>query len=143
MALLAGLDLQAFAIRAALIVAAFGIGWVGGCTDERGAWEVKQAASAGAASAIESKWQRELEKQRQESSDEKVAITAERDALIDRMRSRPARMSEPARSACKGSTGQELARDDGEFLAREAAEAAQQQAALKECYAWVDMVTAR
>lgn len=61
------------------------------------------------------------------------------DALV-RLRQRPERMQEFARKACEGATGQELAAGDAEFLSRYAARAAEQEAALSECYSWIDAV---
>lgn len=59
---------------------------------------------------------------------------------LERLRHRPERLPEPARAACEGATGRELAGPDAAFLERYAARAAEQEAALAECYGWIDAV---
>jgi hypothetical protein len=51
---------------------------------------------------------------------------------------RPAGVSEAPRATCEGANGPELARRNAEFLARYAARAAEQDAALASCYASLD-----
>lgn len=54
-------------------------------------------------------------------------------AELERMRKRPDRLPEPARAACAGSTGAELAAPDGGFLARYGAYARSIQLELEAC----------
>ena len=80
----------------------------------------------------------QIHKQAQEHADEIRSINARlSDALVS-LRDRSKRLPEPARKACEGASGRELAAGDAEFLARYAARAAEQESALKACYAWVD-----
>ena len=71
-----------------------------------------------------------------------IASTNRRlDAAIAGLRDRPDRpagMSEAPRATCEGANGPELARRNAEFLARYAAQAAEQDAALASCYASLD-----
>lgn len=63
------------------------------------------------------------------------------DAALAGLRDRPERppgVSEAPRATCEGANGPELARANAEFLARFAARAAQQDAALAACYASLD-----
>lgn len=137
------IDLQSAAIKWAAISAMICAAWVGGCSRERFANAEELAEAKGRAAAIQAGWDKDAAKIRKESDNEKAAIAAERDDALDRLRDRAPRMPESSRAACKGTTGQELAKDDGEFLTRQAAEAAAQQSALKECYAWIDAVASR
>lgn len=85
-------------------------------------------------------WANEVAAARGERDEELRTVNARlADALV-RLRKRPERMPEPARQACEGATGRELAAGDAEFLSRYAARAAEQEAALSECYAWIDAV---
>lgn len=136
-----GLELWLMRIGIGLAIVA--ASWVGGCTHERVSNAEELAEAQGRADAIQAGWDKDSARIRKESDNEKAAIAAERDDALDRLRDRAPRMSESSRAACKGTTGQELAKDDGEFLTRQAAEAAAQQSALKECYAWIDAVTSR
>jgi hypothetical protein len=71
-----------------------------------------------------------------------IASTNRRlDAAIAGLRDRPDRpagVSESPRASCTGANGPELARVNAEFLARFAAQAAEQDAALASCYASLD-----
>ena len=85
-------------------------------------------------------WANEVAAARGERDEEIRTVNARlADALV-RLRKRPERMPEPARQACEGATGAELAAGDAEFLSRYAARAAEQEAALTECYRWIDAV---
>lgn len=85
-------------------------------------------------------WANEVAAARSEKDEELRTVNARlADALV-RLRKRPERLPEPARQACEGATGRELAAGDAEFLSRYAARAAEQEAALSECYAWIDAV---
>lgn len=97
------------------------------------------------AAAVELKelWNADIEKRKQDQVD---AVAAVRAALADDLaglRQRAQRASDAARASCQGASGRELAAGDAEFLSRYAARVAEQQEALKTCYAWVDTVRSR
>ena len=91
--------------------------------------------------AIKRGWDSKLAEQRQEYANEISAINADRDALLERLRTRPGRLSQPARAACTGSTGAELSAEDGSVLVGLAVEADTVAAKLTECQGWIDSVT--
>lgn len=128
---------------AGALAAGLAIGGYTGWTFNQARHDAAMVDAQQQAKQTEDQHNAQLAKQNQAHADAVRDVNRKLSDALERLRKRPERMPEDARAACKGSTGQELARDDGEFLAREAAEAAQQQAALKECYAWVDMVTAK
>lgn len=95
-----------------------------------------------AARQKETEWREAADKER-EKNREKVRIADKRlSSTLGELRKRPERndsvdaskMSETSAS-CAGVSGAELARGDGEFLARYAADAAKVNAALKHCEA--------
>lgn len=98
---------------------------------------LQQAKAEAAETARRAK---ETARVQQEHADEVTRIAAERDHALDRLRKRPARLPEPARTACKGSTGAELSGEDATFLVRESARADELRAALSACYGWIDAV---
>ena len=91
--------------------------------------------------AVKRGWERSLSEQRQEYADEIAAINVDRDAMLERLRKRPGRLSKPARAACTGSTGAELSAEDGSVLVGLAVEADTVAAKLTECQGWIDSVT--
>lgn len=127
-------------VAAALFLAGLGLGgW--------GAWSVQSwRFAANERDRIEAE-QTELARtarqtfRAQEVRDAETIRINERLAdALERLRNRPARMSEPSRATCQGATGAELSGPDGGFLEREAARADATREALRECYAWVDAV---
>ena len=78
-----------------------------------------------------------LEKQARDSARVASNLARELDGLRQRAE-RAERMSETARTSCAGADGRELSRPDAEFLARLAARADEQRAALISCYAVLD-----
>jgi len=82
----------------------------------------------------------QIHKQAQEHADEVRTINTRLADALERLRKRPERLPEPSRKACEGSTGRELAGVDAAFLERYAARAAEQESALRACYAWIDTV---
>ena len=78
-----------------------------------------------------------LEKQARDSARVAANLAAELHGLRDRAE-RAERMSADSRAACAGADGRELSRPDAEFLARLAARADEQRAALSACYAVLD-----
>lgn len=79
-----------------------------------------------------------------DKNDAIAAITADRDHILERLRSRPSRpsASTPAVAAngqaASGCTGAQLYRDDASFLVRQAALADETRISLKACYAQYD-----
>lgn len=57
---------------------------------------------------------------------------------LARLRDREVRASETSRANCKGASGAELSRQDGEFLTREAARGDRCAIALQRCYDYAD-----
>lgn len=78
-----------------------------------------------------------LEKQARDSARVASNLARELDGLRQRAE-RAERMSADSRAACQGADGRELSRPDAEFLARLAARADEQRAALIACYAVLD-----
>jgi len=98
-------------------------------TDKR--WRAAETVLASKAVKIE-----------KDKSDEIDRISADRDALLVQLRSRPSRSTAPATAevatngpAIGGSTGAELFREDAQFLVGEAARADEVRVSLKACYA--------
>jgi len=134
-----------YAILGGLVALAVAFG-IGMATNGymRDAKENKQLLAAqSAAIQIKDAWNADIARQKQEQADEVARINDRLSDALVRLRNRPDRLPEPARKACEGATGAELAAGDGEFLTRYAAAAAAQQTALMECYAWVDTITAK
>lgn len=82
--------------------------------------------------------QQGADKLREEKDREIRNVNARAAALANSLRDRPERPAEGSAvssttSACSGATGAQLARGDGEFLARYAADAARLKAALDQC----------
>ena len=71
-----------------------------------------------------------------------AGINARQLATIERLQQRPDRyeLPESSRAECKGSTGAELSREDGQFLAGEASRADRIRAALMACYSYADAI---
>lgn len=119
-------------------------------------WHLERAEIARATSkALERRIETEtalratIDRQREEHAREKDRIAAEHRRLVDSLRNRPERPSDgslpnpaaagPGTTAC---TGAQLYRDDGEFLARIAADADRLRAAVEHCAAAYDAVRA-
>lgn len=106
--------------------------------------ENEKALQAAQAAVTESaKRAKEVARINQEHADEVARISAQRDAALERLRKRPARLPEPARAACQGATGAELSGEDAGVLVREAARADELRGALRACYGWIDSVSGK
>lgn len=140
--------------RAALaVMALIGFGWV--CIEigkdlKQGEWDADNLIKADQREADAAQAQADLQekndlihKQAQVHADELRTINTRLSDALERLRKRPERMPEPARSACTGTTGGELSAEDAGFLVREAARADGIRSALSECYAWIDTVTSK
>jgi hypothetical protein len=123
------------------LVLMFGLGIKAGITVESDKRDADTYRLAKAATELKEAWNDDIATQRQRQADEVRAINARLADALDRLRQRPARMPEPAREACKGSTGAELSGDDAGFLVREAARADELREALRACYGWIETVT--
>ena len=134
------IDRLRFVVGVTLVVGAF-IGGMRTMAKIADANEAKAAAAAAKQQEAQAKKMAAEVAAAREEKDEALRTVNARlaDALV-RLRQRPERMQEPARKACEGATGQELAAGDAEFLSRYAARAAEQEAALSECYSWIDAV---
>ena len=118
-----------------LLAVAFASGW-GAAIRHRNGQDARQALEASeSAREAERLAQRNLTRI-EDAKTAELRVVGDRLAdALERVRDRPARLPEPARAACKGTTGAELADRDGGFLARFAADAARLQAAYDACAA--------
>lgn len=87
----------------------------------------------------EQDWAKQAEELKKENQREVSEINARHATIVNSLRKRPERSKDfkpslpEAPSACSGVSGAELARGDGEFLARYAADAEKLAKALKQC----------
>lgn len=110
----------------------------------------EHAKAVAAARAKEQAMQADADKLREDKDREIRTIAARNDALLSRLRERPSRPAAipgglPQASGAGQNpaicTGAELPREDGEFLAREAARADEIRTALKRCEEQYERVT--
>lgn len=102
------------------------------------------AAEQAKAQATETIWKERINDQRKATDIEMGNIAAALDTATRQLRERTARrtdLPEAARAACAGATGAELSRQDGQFLAGEAARANRLRADLARCKAWIETVS--
>lgn len=123
----------------AIIALVFFLGWSQGSSRKQHSWDLANAKAL----TETAKQTADLAEQAAETDRIKNAaygrVLAERDAAIDSLRNRPARIvSRPATATCAGSTGRELSREDAEFLTRLAADAQHDAANLVACYSRED-----
>jgi len=110
--------------------------------------EVKRAKDEAKARTTEQEMAESFGRQLQVKEDEKNRIANQLGVAVaslqDRPNRQPARTGPAAAAApdCKGTTGAELSRQDGEFLVGEAARANLLRAALGQCYAQYDSARA-
>ena len=129
----------------ALLVAAF---LAGSLFSGIGVWKVQAwrhdsqiLAQQAKADEREAQWQQDANTADQVHDEQIQKIHADHVLELKRVRQRAERRPEATAPACQGSSGKELAVGDAEFLAGYAADAAVQQAALRQCEAWVEAVT--
>lgn len=119
-------------------------GAAAGRAEIRQEWDQEKARAAEeyakamqAAREKEQALQAQADQLREETNAKLKEANARAAALADSLRKRPERPASGAVSSaaqsCAGATGAELARGDGEFLARYAADAARLEAALDQC----------
>lgn len=111
--------------------------WYGGKTTAA-KYEIQIAKANNEAFKQQQLLQGEIDEINKKSIMDLNTVIVQRDLAIARLRERPTRADQAARANCKGSTGAELSREDGEFLEREAARAEILRQALKGCYAYAD-----
>jgi BMFP domain-containing protein YqiC len=98
-----------------------------------------QQEAASKAREQERKIQSKINQALKEQINEKDIISRNLADDIKRLQHRESRrLSEAARINCQGASGLELAKEHAEFLSRYAAQAAEQDAALKACYSYAD-----
>lgn len=137
---------QYIAIAAILaLIGAFAGGEWHGRQSERAKWEARinkeRADAAEEARKSERAKQEQVNAALRKQNNELAGINAGLLDDLDRLRSRPGRVSEGARPGCQGATGAELSRRDAEFLVRLAARADRLRAALAACYEYADTVS--
>ena len=129
--------LAALALLLGLVVGAY---WKGG-RDQDAVWQARAVEAERQARARERELQEAANEITRQHQIERARISADLADALERLRQRPARLPEPARAACEGSTGSELSAEDAGFLTREAARADELAVALDACQRWVDQVT--
>lgn len=131
------------------LLAAFGCGWW--LRDAQAQMQQSRAATEAALRTRDATLAARMEEQEQQGKINAILAEQNRRAQsvaanlareLDGMRQRAERaersVSNAARAACAGADGRELSRPDAEFLARLAARADEQRAALSACYAVLD-----
>ncbi len=77
---------------------------------------------------------------RREKDNEIKTITTRLNSTLSELRQRQDRPVPGSAGTCQGASGAELSRQDGEFLAREAARADRLRSALEQCYKQYDSI---
>jgi hypothetical protein len=134
--------IEAWAIRILLaVLAAVGAwahGYGAGKDKVQAKWDQAVLAAERAAAAEKDRLREAEDKLRSAHAQALDRTNRRLDAALDGLRNRPERpvgVPETPRSTCEGANGPELAGEHARFLARYAALAAQQDAALTACYA--------
>jgi len=130
-------------LPAALIILAWMCGYWMGKTAAFEEAQAKTLALMAKANEREQQLSRETFRLRETRDAEIDRIHTRLADALERLRQRPERLPEPARAACEGATGAQLAAGDAGFLERYAADAAEQQAKLDECYGRLEQVSSR
>ena len=112
---------------------------------ERAKLADEHAKAIAAAREKEQALQAQADQLREDANAKLKEVSARADRLADSLRKRPERAAQSSSvpgtaDACSGASGAQLARGDGEFLARYAADAARLQAALDQCVAQYEAV---
>lgn len=109
-----------------------------GANDKANEYELEVKEAQIAAFKIASVKQEKANERANRLEESRRTIQSKLDTALDRLRQRPERLPTESRTDCKGSTGAELSKPDGEFLSREAARADRIRKALEACYQHVD-----
>lgn len=128
---------------AVILAVSHGWAYIIGSKHKDNEWKAQVAKQAEASRTTEQIWQGVYN----EASKQYLARIAVVDSrlrnALDSLRDRPDRpVPEAPRTDCKGATGAELSRQDGEFLAGEATRADRHRAALETCYKALDVTAA-
>lgn len=128
-------------VLACVVSIAGATGWKMGAASVQSSWDKQTLANEKEAQRIKQEWDDKITGVRNAHTEEMLRVaTAYGDALI-RLRYRPKRLPEAARTACQGATGAELSDTDATFLVRESARADQLRADLAACQGWIETVT--
>ena len=133
--MLALLDPRVWLVALALMLGSYGMGrWQQWRADER---EVltQRAESASLARNVEREIEGKINDVRNAKDAELRRVSSERDAALERVRQRPARLPDAARAACAGATGRELSEPDARTAIGIAADADAILAHLRACEA--------
>ena len=136
------LDPRVWVVVLILLAGSYGAGrWQQWRADEQG-YQAARLAATEAARATEQAWATHLVKVRDDRDKEIKRISAARDDAMRKLRDRPERLPETARTACEGATGAELSIGDAGFLVGLAARADELRADLLSCQQWIEAVSA-
>lgn len=134
-------------ILAAVLVLALSnaYSYMSGSKHESARWAAKITAERLAATeqarATEKTWQEAANAAAKQHQTQIAGVRRNLDIALDGLRNRPERpinLPATARTGCEGGSGAGLYREDGEFLAREAARADEIRAGLAACYTYAD-----
>ena len=134
--------MRAYAILGAfiLMIAILTGAYFKGRSDMDAVWQEKMIVAEREAHDREQKLQEAANEISRKYQVDRSYISSQLADALERLRERPERLPEPARTACNGSTGAELSGSDAGFLEREAARADELRAALQACQAWAESV---
>lgn len=134
--------MRAYAFLGALIamLAILTGAYVKGRSDMDAVWQQKMIVAEREAHDREEKLQEATNEISRQYQIDRSRISTQLADALERLRERPDRLPEPARTTCHGSTGAELSGKDAGFLEREAARADELRAALDACQAWAETV---
>lgn len=137
--------IDAWAIRILLVVlaglGAWAHGYDAGKDKVQARWDQASRDAERAAEAERERLRKAEDQLRTNHAQALAAANRRLDAALDGLRNRPERppgVPETPRATCQGANGPELAGEHARFLARYAALAAEQDAALQACYASLD-----
>lgn len=132
-------------ILAAIVVAGLlvALGFRLGIKTKQAEWDAVTVKAQQEAAQIQERHNAEVAKLNQAHADKVRSVNRRLADALERLRNRPERMPESARSACEGGTGAELSGQDAGFLEREAARADQLRADLEACYGWIETVRSK
>jgi hypothetical protein len=141
--------IEAWAIRILLVVlagiGAWAHGYDAGKDKVQAKWDAAVAEASKKLQAEKDRLRAAEDQLRKTHAEELASVNGRLDAALAGLRNRPPRpagVPETPRASCQGANGPELAGVHAEFLARYAAQAAKQDAALAACYASIDAARA-
>lgn len=135
------LNLLPYILAAGVAIGALTGAYFKGSHDNEAEWQAKIAQQKIEALQKEAEWKGKIDAINDQHKTEVGAVNKRLDAALVSLRNRSeTRLSGIAGTSCAGATGKELARADGEFLARYAADAARLQVDLNACKAYINTV---